>query len=193
MEYVDPDRREAPRIKVKELNWFNSSNEWKLCGFLLQLKLNFQAKKKAFQSNSYKVTYALSFLKGTALNYLEPYLIDNPDQEPTWLNNYDEFIEELMINFGPYSQVANAEVELKQLVMKANHKATKFFINFYWISALLDYNNQALHWKAYLSLLKRIKDKLIYFDKPQNMDDLWDLVQKIDLLLYVVEYTAIEE
>ena len=85
-----------------------------------------------------------------------------------------------MINFGPYDQVANAEIELEQLVMKDNHKATKFFIDFYWISTLLDYNNQALHRKASLPLLKRIKDELIHFDKPWNLDDLRDLIQKID-------------
>ena len=85
-----------------------------------------------------------------------------------------------MINFGLYNQVANAKAELEQLVMKYNHKATQFFIDFYWISALLDYNNQALHWKAYLALPKRIKDELIHFDKPWNLDDLQDLIQKID-------------
>ena len=85
-----------------------------------------------------------------------------------------------MINFGLYDQVADAEVELEQLVMKDNHKATKFFVDLYWISALLDYNNQALHLKAYLTLLERIKDKLIHFEKPQNLDDLWGLMQKID-------------
>ena len=106
--------------------------------------------------------------------------MDNPDQEPAWINNYDEFVEELMINFDLYDQVTDAKVELEQLVMKDNHKATKFFINFYQISALLDYNNQALHRKAYLALPKRIKDELIHFDKPRNLDDLQDLVQKID-------------
>ena len=60
--------------------------------------------------------------------------------------------------------------------MKDNHKATKFFVDFYRISTLLDYNNQALHQKAYLTLLKRIKDKLIHFNKPRNLDDLRDLV-----------------
>ena len=73
-----------------------------------------------------------------------------------------------------------SKVELQQLVMKDNHKATKFFVDFYWISTLLDYNNQALHQKAYLALLKWIKDKLIHFYKPQNLDNLWDLMQKID-------------
>ena len=85
-----------------------------------------------------------------------------------------------MINFSPYDQVADTKVELKQLVMKDNHKATKFFADFYQISALLDYNNQALHWIAYLALLKRIKDDLIHFNKPQNLDDLQNLTPKID-------------
>ena len=85
-----------------------------------------------------------------------------------------------MINFGLYDQVADAEVELKQLVMKDNHKATKFFVDFYQISTLLDYNNQALHRKAYLTLPKRIKDELIHFNKPRNLYDLQDLIQKID-------------
>ena len=180
MEFVDPNRPEALRIKVKEPNYFNISNQWKLWGYLLQLKLNFQAKKKSFRSDSNKVNYALSFLKGTALNYLGPYLTCNLDQGHAWLNDYDKFVEELMINFGLYDQVADAEVELEQLVMKDNHKATKFFVDLYWISALLDYNNQALHLKAYLTLLERIKDKLIHFEKPQNLDDLWGLMQKID-------------
>ena len=66
-----------------------------------------------------------------ALDYFEPYLTDNLDQEPAWLNDYDEFVEELMINFSPYDQVADTEVELEQLVMKDNHKTTKFFVDFY--------------------------------------------------------------
>ena len=85
-----------------------------------------------------------------------------------------------MINFSLYDQVTNAEVDLKQLIMKDNHKATKFFIDSYQISNLLDYNNQALHQKAYLTLPKRIKDELTHFDKPWNLDNLRDLVQKID-------------
>ena len=115
-----------------------------------------------------------------ALNHFEPYLMDNQNQEPAWLNDYDKFVEELMINFGLYNQVTDAELELEKMVMKDNHKATKFFVNFCQISALLDYNNKALHWKAYLTLPKRIKDELIHFDKSQNLDNLWDLLQKID-------------
>ena len=62
--------------------------------------------------------------------------MDNPNQEHVWLIDYDEFIEGLMINFGQYNQVANAVVELEKLVIKDNHKATKFFVAFHQISAL---------------------------------------------------------
>ena len=92
VEFVDPDKQESPRISVKEPDQFDGSDQRKLRKFLLQLKLNFRAKKKSFWSDSDKVTYALSFLKGTALDYFEPYLTDNLDQEPAWLNDYDEFV-----------------------------------------------------------------------------------------------------
>ena len=76
--------------------------------------------------------------------------------------------------------MANAEVELEQLVMKDNHKATKFFIDFYRLALLLQYNDKALYQKAYLALQKRIKDKMVHFDKPCSLNGLWDLVQKIN-------------
>ena len=37
--------------------------------------------------------------------------MDNDAQSHLWLRDY-EFIEELMINFGPYDVVVDAEVEL---------------------------------------------------------------------------------
>ena len=69
VELVDSDRQEALKIHVKEPDQFDGSEQWKLWGFLLQLKLNFQAKRKLFQSDSDKVNYALSFLNRMALNY----------------------------------------------------------------------------------------------------------------------------
>ena len=64
--------------------------------------------------------------------------------------------------------------------MKDNHKATKFFIDFYQLASLLQYNDETLYQRAYLTLLKRIKDKMIHFDKSHSLDRLRDLIQKID-------------
>ena len=76
-----------------------------------------------FQTENAKVNYAMSFLKGMALDYFEPFL-DTPDDEPAWLEDYELFIEELLINFGPYDALTDAEVELDALIMKDSHKAT---------------------------------------------------------------------
>ena len=46
-----------------------------------------------------------------ALDYFEPCLMDDLDQDFTWLNDYDGFIEELMINFGTMT---------KSLMLKLN-------------------------------------------------------------------------
>ena len=51
------DKQESLKVKVKDPNQFDSSDQKKPQGFLLQLKLNFQAKKKSFNSISDKVTY----------------------------------------------------------------------------------------------------------------------------------------
>jgi hypothetical protein len=74
--------------------------------------------------------------------------------------------------FRPIDQVTNAEVELENLVMKDNHKATRFFIEFYRLSSMLQYNDLALHRRAYLALPKRIKDEMVHFDKTRRLNNL---------------------
>ena len=126
-----------------------------------------------------KVNYTMSFLKGTALDYFKPFL-DTPDNEPAWLKDYELFVEELLINFGPYNVLADAEVELNTLIMKDSHKAMRFFIDFFRLSTLCDYNDRALLWKAFSTLLKRVKDEMTHFDCPSTLQELRDLVLRID-------------
>ena len=76
--------------------------------------------------------------------------------------------------------MANAKIELEQLVMKDSHKATKFFVEFYQLASLLEYNDDTLYQRAYLALPKRIKDEMVHFDKPRSLNRLRDLVQKIN-------------
>ena len=101
--------------------------------------------------------YAMSFLKGMALDYFEPFL-DTPDNEPAWLKDYKLFVKELLISFSLYDALVDAEVELDMLIMKDSHKATRFFIDFFQLSMLCNYNDRALLQKAYSTLPKRVKD-----------------------------------
>ena len=110
-----------------------------------------------------------------ALDYFEPFL-DTPDDKPAWLEDYKLFIEELLINFGLY----NALVELNALIMKDNHKVTRFFVDFFRLSTLCDYNDRALLWKAYSTLPKRVKDEMTHFNRPSMLQELRDLVLRIN-------------
>ena len=126
-----------------------------------------------------KVNYTMSFLKMMALDYFKPFL-DTPDDEPAWLEDYELFIEELLINFSPYDALADAKVEVDTLIMKDSHKATRFFIDFFQLSMLCDYNNRVLLQKAYSTLPKRVKDEMTHFDRPSTLQELRDLVLRID-------------
>ena len=115
----------------------------------------------------------------SSINYFKPFL-DTPDNEPAWLKDYELFFKELLINFSPYDALADAKAELDTLIMKDNHKVTRFFVNFFWLSMLCNYNNRVLLWKAYSALLKRVKDEMTHFDCLSMLQDLRDLVLRID-------------
>jgi hypothetical protein len=154
------------KAKLQDPDPFNGKDPKNLRGFLLQCKLNFWAKPESFRNDTAKVNYVLSVLKEMALYYFKPFLVDDPANELAWLMNFEYFTKELYIYFSPYDQQAEAEIELEQLVMKDNHKAMKFFIDFYQISAMLNHNDSSLYLKAYTAMPKRVKDKLVHFDKP---------------------------
>jgi Domain of unknown function (DUF4939) len=106
----------APKVskaqtKVREPDPFDGSDTRKLQPFLVQCQLNFRDRPNAFASDEAKVTFALSYLKGTALDYFEPALMD-PDENPVWSTDYSEFTSELRTNFGPFNPEADAENEL---------------------------------------------------------------------------------
>ena len=146
---------------------------------MLECKLNFQAQPKAFQTENAKVNYTMSFLKGMALDYFEPFL-DTPDDEAAWLEDYELFVGELLINFSPYDALVDAKAELNVLIMKDSHKATRFFVDFFQLSTLCDYNDRALLGEVYSALLKRVKDEMTHFDCPSTLQELRDLVLRIN-------------
>jgi len=108
--HKDPSKS---KVKIRDPNTFDGSDSKKLRGFLLQCKLNFWSKPKSFCTEQLKVNYSLSFLKGTTLDYLKPFLANDPANKPIWLNDYELFIEELLINFSLYDMMADGEVELE--------------------------------------------------------------------------------
>ena len=87
-------KKSSDWTKVHELDVFNGSDTHKLQAFLVQCTLNFRNHPDAFSTDNAKVTFALSYLKGTALDWFEPLLTSGLNL--TWLNNYSNFVLELL-------------------------------------------------------------------------------------------------
>ncbi|KAG6328424.1 hypothetical protein ID866_10666 [Astraeus odoratus] len=83
-----PEDSGAVHTKVHEPNTFNSMDLKKLCEFLVQCELNFHDRAQAFRLDLQKVSFALSFLKGIALAWFEPDLLNTIlGTEPAWAND----------------------------------------------------------------------------------------------------------
>ncbi|KIO01804.1 hypothetical protein M404DRAFT_149121, partial [Pisolithus tinctorius Marx 270] len=109
----------APKTKVRKPDTFDGSDPKKLHEFLMQCELNFQDRPHTFHSNRAKVTFAQSYLKGMALAWFEPDLL-NPDNYDhlLWMDDYHEFLQELTANFGPHDAIVDAVQQLKNLTVK---------------------------------------------------------------------------
>ena len=79
--------------KVQEPDVFDGLDTHKLQPFLVQYTLNFRNCPDAFSTDSAKVTFALSYFKGTTLNWFELSLTSRLN--PSWLDEYFNFVLEL--------------------------------------------------------------------------------------------------
>jgi len=149
------------RTKVREPDTFDSTDPRKLHAYLVQCELNFQDCPKAFTSDHTKVTFTQSYLKGMALEWFEPDLLNssNPWACPIWMDNYQQFVQELKSNFGPHDFVGDVEHQLDNLSMKDGQKINKYVVEFNRLaSQVRGYGDSALHHIFYGSLPDHIKE-----------------------------------
>jgi hypothetical protein len=143
-------KQSSARTKTREPDTFDGSDSRKLQPFLLQCHLNFWDRSDAFSSGSAKVTYALSYLKGTALDWFEPALLGaDLINEPIWLSDYEEFVSELKVNFGPYDPEGEAETELENLRMRDGQRISKYFVEFNRLAARTQWGEATLKNRLY--------------------------------------------
>ena len=129
---VCPPQR-SPPCGLKSMNQMSSMDTCKLQPFLVQCNLNFRDCPDACSSDSAKVTFALSYLKGTMLDWFEPSLTSG--ESPPWLDDYSNFIAELKNNFGSHDPEGKAEAELGNLLMCDNQHIMTYLINFNHLAA----------------------------------------------------------
>ena len=121
-------RKPSVQARVREPDQFDGSDTHKLQLFLTQCLLNFCDHPDAFSDDSAKVTYVLSFLHGTALDWFKPTLTSG--RYAPWLTDYSAFVSELQNNFGPHDLEGEAEAGLENLRMRDTQRITKYLVEF---------------------------------------------------------------
>lgn len=160
---------------------FDGQDSSKLNTFVLQLGIYFRTNPDAFPTHSDKVHFALSYLKGTALEYFEPALLHMEEgDEPDWLDDYTEFIRELRANFGPYDEVGDAEAKLSKLRMDENKRVTDYITEFNRLATKLEWGDSALRFAFYNGLAPRLKDDITHYGKPDSLRGMKKIAQTYD-------------
>jgi hypothetical protein len=147
--------------KVKEPESFSGSDPHKLQTFLFQCQVNFEDRPRSFPNGHKKVLYMLSYMTGDALAWFEPHLI-NPTTNlvPAWFHNYDLFVQELSLNFGPFQPIAEAESNLENLRMRDGDRIQRFLVLFNRNAIQCQWGERALAYTFYKALPDRIQDAL---------------------------------
>ncbi|MBW0480496.1 hypothetical protein O181_020211 [Austropuccinia psidii MF-1] len=98
---------------------FDGTQANKLRGFIQYCQLIFHNDPENLFSDQKKVLYSTSSLTGRAGKYIEPYLSNISNEDPSYLrNNWQSFETKLFTLFGDPNEVTKAERELDNLRMK---------------------------------------------------------------------------
>jgi Retrotransposon gag protein/Zinc knuckle len=173
-------RRENPvrQAKAKEPDTFDGSDSRKLNNFILLCNLYFRH-NSSYEDDSTKVTFALSYLRGTALEYFEPSLLDS-DDIPAWMDDWSAFTQTLKTQFGPIDPTADAENGIDNLKMQDNQHIVKYNVEFNRLAIRTGWDDSVLRHRYYSGLAERIKDILGQQGKPASLDALKTLAHSID-------------
>ena len=176
-----PARNPCTRVKTCDPNPYDGTDSSKLHAFLLQCCLTFRSCPNNFTNDQIKITYTVSWLKGTALHWYEPNLDLPDDALPDYTIYWPTFKEALKATFGKPDPVTTATTKLDNLLMKDYHHITRYNVEFNEYATLTSYNDQALYTRYYKGLTPRLKDSLVYSGKPTMLAGLRTLAQVLDL------------
>jgi hypothetical protein len=171
------------RLKVNSPEEFDGRSPKKLKSFLVSCNHAFRADPDTFRPHDKRVSYALSYLRGSAQRHFDTQLEDEEDADfipPDWLHDWSRFVEELRDMFGDPNAEATAEADLDGLRMRTNQKFADFLVEFNTLSSQVNWGDRALRHRLKHALPDRIKDSLALVEEPVAFNDWKRLVQNID-------------
>ena len=116
---------------IHELNTFSGRTANDLQAFIFQCQIYFRACENNFITDSEKIYFVISYLRGIALNYFKPYINKpNLSQSLDFLEDQLAFVQKLSNIFGSYSLEDNNEDAIVVILFLADEKAINYFIYF---------------------------------------------------------------
>ena len=174
----DPPSSSSKRAKTKEPDTFDGSDPKKLNNFILLCNLYFR-QNSAYSNDAAKINFALSHLRGIALEYFEPSVIDS-DNYPAWMDNWSAFVLTLRTQFGPIDPAGDAENSIDHLKMQDNQRIVKYNVEFNRLAIHTGWDENVLRHRYYTGLAERIKDIMGHQPKPATLDAMKLLAHTID-------------
>jgi hypothetical protein len=164
--------------KLREPEPFTGKDPKKLKAFIFQCQLYFH--NSDFDSDSKKVTFALSYLWDVAQEWFEPGISGLTDEPPEWFDNWEAFLDKLRTNFGPCDKTGDAEHELTNLRIRDGQRASDYLVRFSGLALRCSWGEPALRYRFYEGLPPWIKDELSKSEKPRTLKVLKQKVQNIN-------------
>jgi len=162
------------RINAPET--FDGKSASQLRNFLAQLSLVFDLQSSRYSTDTIKVKYAASFLRGSAFSWIQPYLV--MDTLPPWMEDFSLFSAEITTMYGDPDLIASATRNLRQL--RQTNSVASYVSEFRRHSTLLSWGEQALISQFLVGLKEPIKDELARADRLTDLKTLFDTAVRID-------------
>jgi hypothetical protein len=164
----------------------------KLKGFLIQADLYLTFHGAHFSSDTERVLWVVTLLRGAALNWIEGYIQDymkntNAKGQITtamrvdtqkMFGTYKGFILRINATFGEVDEEKVAERAIQTLRQKGS--AATYTAEFQRYSTKTGWNDDALRAQYYRGLKDFVKDELVREDKAESLEELITTAVKID-------------
>ena len=157
----DTPRKRTP--KAREPDPFDGTSATALRVFIFQLQIYFNTCKSQFSSDEERIYFAISYLRGAALDYFEPFINEpDPTKNYDFLTTWKAFSQKLTNLFGSYSPEDDAEDAITAIPFPDNGKATKYFIDFAKYQTQIKWDDRALRKVVKDAIPSRITEELRY-------------------------------
>ncbi|MBW0571723.1 hypothetical protein O181_111438 [Austropuccinia psidii MF-1] len=173
------DTSKAPAFKTPSLkapDFFDGAKAYKLRLFIQSCQLIFHNDPENFFYDRKKVWHSTSFLTGRAGKFIEPYLSNISNEDPSYLlNNWQLFETQLFTLLGDPNEFRKAEQELDNLRMKEGGQVSFYIEDFRSLmSRIGDWGERAYIYVYRRAMESRLLDQLA--SHPGNFDNLQELI-----------------